>query len=197
MAGSNRPSARQHLRDEALWSFVATLFLTAVMRLAQAAGITRMDIPLMLGTMMTPDRDRAKVVGSLAHMLNGWALGSIYTFAFHSLRRSSALLGALIGLVHGLFVLIVAIPLLPGVHPRMASDFTGPEPTSRLEPPGFMALNYGRRTPIVTLLAHMLYGAILGHFYETRPPVERGRGLLDRGPAASMEDVAALGRRNR
>jgi hypothetical protein len=29
-----------------------------------------------------------------------------------------------------------------------------------------MALNYGRRTPIVAILAHVVYGAIIGHFYE-------------------------------
>ena len=106
----------------------------------------------MIGTMFTPQRDRAKVVGSLVHALNGWLLGSIYVFAFHSLRRSSWLIGGVIGFVHGLFVLVTVLPLLPGVHPRMASDFTGPQPTSGLEPPGFMALNYGRRTPIVTKL---------------------------------------------
>jgi hypothetical protein len=34
-----------------------------------------------------------------------------------------------------------------------------------LQPPGFLALNYGRRTPLVTVAAHLLYGAILGAFY--------------------------------
>mgnify|MGYP001367797883 CR=1 FL=1 len=48
---------------------------------------------------------------------------------------------------------------------RMATDARGPEPTRELEPPGFMALNYGRRTPLVTLLAHVIFGAILGMFY--------------------------------
>ena len=28
-----------------------------------------------------------------------------------------------------------------------------------------MALSYGRQTPIVTLAAHVLYGAIIGGFY--------------------------------
>jgi hypothetical protein len=35
-----------------------------------------------------------------------------------------------------------------------------------LQPPGFMALNYGRQTPVVTIAAHLLYGAIIGRFYE-------------------------------
>jgi hypothetical protein len=57
------------------------------------------------------------------------------------------------------------MPLLPGLHPRMASEHRGPEPTRLLEPPGFLALHYGRRTPVVAVLAHVLYGIILGAFY--------------------------------
>jgi hypothetical protein len=47
----------------------------------------------------------------------------------------------------------------------MASEYQGPEPTRNLEPPGFLALNYGRRTPIFSLVAHTVYGIILGAFY--------------------------------
>jgi hypothetical protein len=74
-------------------------------------------------------------------------------------------LGAGTGLVHALFVLLAAMPVLPAMHPRMANEQQGPTPTRQLEPPGFLALNYGRRTPISLLLAHLLYGAILGAFY--------------------------------
>ena len=158
-------SAPQRLRNHALSSLAATAVLTSMIRFAQAVGYTRMDLPLMLGTVMTPDRDRAKVYGFLVHMVNGWLFSAVYVAAFRSLRRSGVVLGTLIGLVHGVFVLVTVIPLLPGAHGRMASDFTGPQPTTRLEPPGFMALNYGRRTPIVTLLAHAVYGALLGGFY--------------------------------
>jgi hypothetical protein len=31
-----------------------------------------------------------------------------------------------------------------------------------LEPPGLLALNYGAGTPVVTLVAHLVYGAVLG-----------------------------------
>jgi hypothetical protein len=157
-------------------SFAATAVLTSMIRIAQAVGYTRMDLPLMLGTVMTPDRDRAKVYGFLVHIANGWLFSAVYVAAFQSLRRSGVMLGALIGLLHGVFVLVTVIPLLPGAHGRMASDFTGPQPTTRLEPPGFMAVNYGRRTPIVTLFAHVVYGALLGCFY-------KAPGGADGGPA--------------
>ena len=56
----------------------------------------------------------------------------------------------------------VLVPLLPGVHPRMASERAGRSTEPGLEPPGLFALNYGRETPFITLAAHLLYGVALG-----------------------------------
>ena len=50
----------------------------------------------------------------------------------------------------------------------MASITSGPTPTRHLEPPGFMALNYGKQTPLSVIVAHVAYGAILGAFYRRR-----------------------------
>jgi hypothetical protein len=47
----------------------------------------------------------------------------------------------------------------------MASKHHGPTPTRQLEPPGFMGLNYGQSTPVLTFVAHVLYGVLLGAFY--------------------------------
>jgi hypothetical protein len=152
-------------RGALLLGFVGTTVLTTIMRASQAFGLTRMDLPLMLGVILTSDRDRAKVYGFLIHLVNGWIFSIIYIAFFTYLRRASWWLGALVGLVHALFVLIVGLPAVPGFHPRMASDDAGPEPTRQLEPPGFMAMNYGRRTAVVTVLAHLVFGAILGGFY--------------------------------
>lgn len=127
-----------------------------------------MNIPYMLGTMVTADRDRAKVVGFGLHLLNGWLFASVHAAAFESWGRASWWRGAGIGLVHGLFVLVTGLPSLPAIHPRMASETTGPSPTRHLEPPGFMALNYGARTPVSVLIAHLACGAILGAFYRLR-----------------------------
>ena len=148
-----------------LWGFVATAVLTGITRGGQALGFSRMDLALLLGLLFTPNRDRAKVYGSLVHFLNGWAFAILYAVLFDNLGFANAWLGALIGALHGLFVLSVGLPLLPGLHPRMSSDAAGPEPTRELEPPGFLAINYGRGTPSITLLAHIVYGAILGTFY--------------------------------
>ncbi len=151
-----------------LWGFVGTVVLTSVLAGSQALGLTRMNIPFMLGTMATSDRDRAKVIGFGMHVINGWLFATIYAAVFRSWRRATWWLGALIGLVHALFVLLVGMPILPGLHPRMASEQRGPTPTRQLEPPGVLALNYGKRTPISVVLAHLVYGVILGAFYRPR-----------------------------
>jgi hypothetical protein len=148
-----------------LWGFVATIVLTVIMQGGQSLGLSRMSLPFMLGTMFTASRDRAAMVGFLVHLVAGWLFATVYALAFESWHRATWWLGAGIGLVHGLAVLLVLTPVLPGFHPRMATEQRGPEPTRELEPPGFLALNYGRGTPLLTLLAHLVYGAIIGAFY--------------------------------
>lgn len=145
------------------FGFVATAVLTGIMVAAQLGRQTRMDLPTMLGTLATADLDRARVPGILIHFLNGQFFALFYASAFFLIGRSGWLLGAAFGLVHGLLALILIIPSLPAIHPRMATERTGLE-FSVLEPPALFAQNYGRRTVAVTLLAHVAYGAILGAF---------------------------------
>jgi hypothetical protein len=57
---------------------------------------------------------------------------------------------------------VAALPMLPYIHPRMASEYDGASTTRQLEPPGFMGLNYGPRTPLTTLAGQALYGTVLG-----------------------------------
>ncbi len=150
-----------------IWGFVATLVLTTLTIAGQSLGFTRIDLPFILGTMFTPDRDRAKVIGVAMHLLNGWIFALFYAVAF-DLTPPHWWLGALGGAFQGLFVVVVALPILPGIHPRMVSDTRGPEPTRLLEPPGFLLANYGRKTPIVIVIAHAVYGLIIGALYVPR-----------------------------
>jgi hypothetical protein len=153
-----------------LWGFAATVALTTLMAGSEGLGITRMNIPHMLGTMFTPDRDRAKVYGVVLHVLNGWAFSLLYVAGFHAAHLFTWWFGALLGLLHGAFVSGVAMPVMPGVHPRMASALRGPTVARQLEPPGFLGLNYGVRTPISVLITHVAFGAILGGLYKPMTP---------------------------
>ena len=151
-----------------IWGFAATIVLTALTIAAQSLGLTRIDLPFIIGTMVTPNRDRAKVIGTLFHVVNGWIFAIVYALFFEQMHAATWWLGSLVGVVQGVFVVVALLPILPGMHPRMVSDFRGPEPTRLLEPPGFLAINYGRMTPLVLILAHAVYGLILGAFYVRR-----------------------------
>jgi hypothetical protein len=146
----------------ALFGLVATTALTAVMIAAQLAGLTRLDLPLVLGTLVTEDPDRARVAGFLIHLAvgQGFALG--YAASFTLLDMANWWLGGLFGLLHAAVALLVLVPVVSGVHPRMASNRAGPSSTSLLEPPGLVGLNYGAQTPAVAAAAHLAYGVGLG-----------------------------------
>jgi hypothetical protein len=148
----------------ATFGFVATVLLTGILVGAQLAGLSRMDIPMMLGTVFVDDPDRARVVGTFIHLINGQVFAVLYTAAFALLGWATWWLGAIFGLIHGVAALTLILPALPGLHPRMASDRAGPDLHAVLEPPGPLAINYGIQTPVVTLVAHAVYGAILGGF---------------------------------
>jgi hypothetical protein len=148
-----------------LWSIVATLVLTTVEAAARGLGWSRMSIPFIVGTGFTQRRDHADAVGFAVHFVIGVLFATLYAAIFESLRTATWWLGALLGVGHALFILAALMPLLPSVHPRMASETHGPTPTRMLQPAGFFALNYGRRTAVVAIVAHVLYGAILGAGY--------------------------------
>jgi hypothetical protein len=146
----------------AVFGLVATTLLTAVLILVQLLGRTRLDLPLILGTVLVADPDRARVVGVAVHLGFGQLFAAFYAAGFATLDRAGWGLGALFGLVHAVVALTVLVPLLPGVHSRMASERAGPDSTAVLEPPGLLARNYGLATPLVTVAAHVVYGTVLG-----------------------------------
>ncbi|MET8231705.1 hypothetical protein ABZS77_13660 [Micromonospora sp. NPDC005298] len=152
----------------ALFGIVATAALTASMITAQMVGLTRLDLPLVLGTIVTEDPDRARVAGFFMHLAAGQGFALGYAAVFAVLHRATWWIGALLGALHVAIALTVLLPLLPGVHPRMASHRSGPASTAVLEPPGLFGLNYGVQTPAVTAVVHVIYGVVLGLLLQAR-----------------------------
>ena len=144
---------------------IGTAVLTSGSRLAQHLGWTRMDIPLLLGTIFSAERSRASTIGYAIHFGNGLVFSLAYGLVFEATGRSGWLFGLLLGAVHAAFagggLLNV---LLPAVHPRMGKPWTDARSTPVLEPPGFLLSNYGRMTLVWTFVLHLAYGAIVGLF---------------------------------
>ena len=151
-----------------LWSslaggFLGTLVLSTMLRMASELGVTRMDLPFLLGTSLTDNRRRAKVYGYALHFLSGLAFAVVYGLCFAAIGRSGWWLGGLFGILHALFTATVLVNVLvPVIHPRIGTPETAAHEVALIEPPGFLMLNYGRNTFLVTLAAHVAYGAIVG-----------------------------------
>lgn len=130
----------------------ATAALTGGTLASNAIGLTRLDLPWMLGTSVTADRRLARAAGWALHAFNGVALARGYRAVW---RRAgvapNARRGALLGLVHGLASLGY-MAAAPRVHPRPA--------VAGLRP--FAPTAYGPAWIPAMVFGHMLYGAVFG-----------------------------------
>lgn len=151
------------------WGAIATIVMTTTLAFAQGLGLTRMNMPYLLGSMVTSHRDRARLIGILTHAFNGFAFSILYALVFDAWGGATWWRGALLGVLQSCFLLAVVLPAMPALHPRMASETAGPTVTRQLEPPGFLGLHYGPSTPACALAAHVAYGIIVGAFYVGRP----------------------------
>ena len=142
---------------------IGTLAMATIIKAAAEAGMTRMDLALLLGTAVTDNRRKARAFGYVFYFVLGIAFAEAYGAFFAIVGHASWRLGALLGALHALFISTVLVSvLLPVVHPRMATADTAANETTLIEPPGFLMLNYGRSTFLVTLVAHIVYGALVG-----------------------------------
>ena len=147
-----------------LWGLLATVAMTAILQASQGFGLSRMSLPFLVGTFVSGDRAKAFVIGFALYVIGGWLFAFLYLLLFASVNTYTWWFGALAGLLHGIFLLACAMPLLPLVHPRMASEYHGVTQRRQLEPPGFLGMNYGTPTPLTTLFGQVVYGATLGAF---------------------------------
>lgn len=159
-------AAMEHWVAWMLWGLVSSAAMATLLEGAMLGGISRMSMPFLFGTFAVSDRRRAIIAGYVLYILGGWVFALLYALLLASLALSHlwayAVTGLLIGLAHGAFLIAVFLPLLPLIHPRLASPHDGPQALSQIEPPGSFGLNYGRATPVVTVVAQALYGLVMG-----------------------------------
>lgn len=143
-------------------SLLATVAFSIIMYGAIGIHLTRLNIPFLLGTFLTANRSKALIIGFFLHFLLGFVFTFVYLLIMVSMNWLSIWFGLFLGLFQALFVLTVFYAILPKFHPRMASENWGPQEAKLLEPPGFLGMNYGYITPIVILIAHAVFGLIVG-----------------------------------
>jgi hypothetical protein len=130
----------------------ATAALTAATYAGNRLGVTRLDFPTLLGTMVTRQQPAARRLGWGLHALNGVALAAAYRELMNRTSVPKAgWSGALVGLAHGVLSLAF-MGAAPKVHPRPFAG--GVRPVS--------ATAYGPGWIPGMLLGHALYGAVVG-----------------------------------
>ncbi len=133
--------------------FLGSLVLFAGLDAAAHARLTRLDVPLLLGSAVSRRRVPARGLGLAAHIATGLVFALVYAWAGVSGWGE----GALAGLVHGVVSTAVIYPALPLAHPRLRGE-------SFVEPPGILLRNYGAAAGPVLAALHVPYGALVGGF---------------------------------
>ena len=96
--GTRSGGRRVSVWGAAIGGLTGTFVLTTVLRGASELHLTRMDLPFLLGTAVTPNRARAKAVGYVLHFIAGLLFALVYAIGFAVLGESGWLLGAIFGL---------------------------------------------------------------------------------------------------
>ena len=141
-----------------LAGLVAAFVMWVVMFLGRMVGITRIDLLDLLGSLVSrPHTSTSHTLGFIIHEIDGALLAIAGAYG-------ALLVGWQFDWASGLLwgVLLWALSLLVmtsvgGVHPAMRR---GQE-----EDPGAAAINMGPMTPWGALMAHAVYGLVLGGLY--------------------------------
>jgi hypothetical protein len=146
-----------------LAGIAGTVVMTAAMYMGFLMNM-RMDIPMMLGTMVLPRGTAAWVLGAAIHLMMGAIFFVIYALLLNAFGIESGVIGwaAIFGLVHGAVVGAV-MGVIPTMHPRMEPAGAG-GPAS-LPAPGFFGSNMGVMGPIAIVALHVLFAAVAAAVY--------------------------------
>lgn len=107
-----------NLLNAFLSGLAGTLVMSALMYMAPAMGMPKMDIIGMLGRMFTSNQSAARVISIITHFMMGVVFAVIYALLL-SLGISSPpwLWGVIFGGAHGI-VAMLSMPAMMKMHPR-------------------------------------------------------------------------------
>ena len=155
---------------------IGTVVMSATMQMAASMGLTRMPaMHLVTGAMMSGDKATASRIGIMVHyiVMGTVVFGLAYAALFAAFDDASVRTGALLGLGHGLIVGLMAMPMMPVMHPRMSSSPAGPTASTvtvdggqlALSAPGLFGAKWGGMTPVGLIVGHILYGVVVALVY--------------------------------
>ena len=118
----------------------------------------KMNLFLMLGTMMIEDKKMTYVAGAMIHGAMSIAFGVVHAALYVALGLETDLIawGLLFGLAHWA-VTGIGLGMLPVMHPVMKRG--------GMAAPGAFAMRYPPMTAMGFLMLHILFGVLVGATY--------------------------------
>jgi len=141
-----------------LAGLAGTAVMTAALYMGYVMGM-RMDMPMMLGTMLLPKGAAAWLLGLAMHFMMGAAFFVVYAVLFDALAIEDTVAGwgALFGLAHGTMA-GAAMGMMNVMHPRM--EGSAQAGVGALPAPGFFGLRVSAMAPMAILMLHVIFGAV-------------------------------------
>ncbi|MEX2639972.1 MAG: hypothetical protein WD266_04765 [Balneolales bacterium] len=145
-----------------VWGVVATFAFTLFSMMGKSMGMTRMDLLDLLGSMMVrPDSTASRSIGAVIHHMNGALLAIAWAYTVDMAGwPANWFTGLLWGMVLWLLALMM-MSTIGVIHPAIRRG--------EQADPGPGATNFGRMTPLGSLMGHAVYGIILGLLYQSWP----------------------------
>lgn len=131
---------------------IGLMAFTMMLYAAPYMGVPKMEVPALLGGMFGIN---SLAVGWMMHVMIGIVLALIYAYGFVDRAAGAGWLrGLKFGILPWFVMMIVVAPMLPLVNPTAAKM-----------PPGIFLANLGMMAAIGSLVAHLVWGIVVGAVY--------------------------------
>lgn len=145
-----------------VWGAVGALAMSIVWAMGRAMEMTRLSMSALLGSMLAePDTTEARSVGMGLHLIVGALLGVAWVYTMALFNWAATWLS---GMLWGGFISLLALLMISSigvVHPKIRDG--------REEDPGTAGENLGKMTPFAIVVAHLVFGLVLGGMYQLAP----------------------------
>lgn len=134
-----------------------------VVYMGLTVGMTQMNFLYILGTMMAPQAQERTVytIGLAAHMMASVGFGLAHAGLLHAVGVSSVAEAVgwdfLIGALHGMAILALMPMMLTTMHVLVRRG--------QIPHPGVALVGFGSMTPMGSLMAHVMFGLVVGAVY--------------------------------
>ncbi len=162
------PALSVDARRGLLAGLAGTAALTLILAWGPTVGAPPLNLPLWDGTFLTLNLGWAIALGYLAHFAIGSGLALLYQRRVRTLWRVEPWLsGAVYGAWVWLALMLVGLPLFDVLDPLVSDGL--------LTAPGLFALGLGITAPVMLLVAHLVFGGLVGLICgpEQHQPVRR------------------------